>query len=87
VAPFAVLVIAVQQRLTDTRMANDFMPVASRDSFCAVAPKHNPFLQIDDAQARGQAFQNAVINIGIFERTHAFSRNAALNKVPQVVNK
>ena len=74
VAPLTILMIAMQQRLPNARMTDDFMPSSAGNSFRTVAPKNYAFLQIDHTQADGQALENAVVNIGIVKSTHDLAR-------------
>ena len=64
-AEFASRLIAVQQSFRDTGVANDFVAQMAGDALGAVAPEDDFLLHVDDAQADGQAFQNAAADVGI----------------------
>jgi hypothetical protein len=64
---FASRLIAVQRSLSDTGVANDFVPQVSRDSLRTVAPEHDFLMHVDHAHPGRQAFENAAANIWIVE--------------------
>ena len=49
-AKLAARLITVQQRFADAGVTNDFVTQITGDSFCSLAPKHNPLLQVQNAQ-------------------------------------
>ena len=69
-APFAILLIAMQQRFSDAAVPDGFVTEMAGDFFSAVAPEDDSFLQVHDAEANRQAFENAAIDLGIGEEGH-----------------
>ncbi len=74
VAEFTTGLIAVQQSFCDTGVANDFVAQVTGDALGAVAPEHNLFLHVDDAQAGGQAFEDAAADFRVVKCGHGWSR-------------
>jgi hypothetical protein len=70
-AEFTARLVALQQRLSYARVADDFMARTSGDVFCSIAPENNFFLHVDQAEADRQAFQNAATDFGIVKREHS----------------
>lgn len=63
VAEFATRLIAVQQRFRDAGVANDFVAQVACDALRAIAPEDNFLLHVDDAQADGEAIDNAATDV------------------------
>ncbi len=66
-AEFATRLIAVQQRLGGAGVADDVVAQVSSNALGAVAPEGNSLLHIDDAEAGGQALENAAADVGIMK--------------------
>ncbi len=66
-AEFAAGLIAVQQGFTNAAMADNFMPEAARDFFCARIPQNDSSLCVDNTESSRQIFQNTAPNLGIVE--------------------
>jgi len=69
-AEFASRLIAVEQGVRDAGLADDFVAGMTSDAFGAVAPEDYFFLRVDDAEADGQAFQDAAAEFEIVECGH-----------------
>src|SRR5579863_7781581 len=69
-AEFAARLIAVQQCLPDTGVSQHFMPQVAGNAFCAIAPEHDLFLQIDHAYARRQTLQNVAADFRFAQGRH-----------------
>jgi hypothetical protein len=69
-AKFATRLITVEKWFSNAGVPNDFVPEVAGDTFRAVAPEHDFFLHVNDAQPDQQTFQNAPTDLGIFEWRH-----------------
>jgi hypothetical protein len=57
--------IAMQPCVRDTGTANHFVTQPATDALCAVAPKSNHLLHIDDAAALWAAFEDAATDVAV----------------------
>jgi hypothetical protein len=64
-AEFATGLIAVQQGFRDAGVADDVVAQVASDSLAAIAPENNFPLQVNDAEAGGQALEDAAADLGI----------------------
>src|ERR1700733_10000367 len=63
--------VAVRENARQAIATHDFMAQISCDAFGAVAPEDDALLQVDHADAGGQAFDNAPANFPVLKFLHA----------------
>jgi hypothetical protein len=62
--------VAVRQNVGKAIAAHDFMTQIAGDALGAVTPENHALLQIDHAETRGQALENAPANFPVLKFVH-----------------